>query len=296
MEVLQQTNLRTVLFMIAAEKLPLSIVESKGFKRLMNTAVPLYTVPSRRTITRLIDAKYDILKKRFKEDLKLNSTFTLMCDIWTDVTNQSYIGVTIHFLRHELVLSNAMIGVFPLMQNHTANYIKETLVSIIESFDIDVANIAAIVTDSAANMTKAIRWIWSCKAFTLHCASFVSLGSRCYELTPHINEIIANIKSIVTMIKRSVAVSDELKRLQIRDGKADSIVLKFKQDVPTRWNSTYYMIKCFLELKDYVYPILLTCPTASIVLSREEDILENIVQILRPVEFVTMKISGLISN
>lgn len=143
--------------MIASENLPLSIVESKGFKRLMNIAVPLYTVPSRRTITRLIDAKYDVLKERFKNDLKLSSTFTLTCDIWTDVTNLSYLGVTIHYLRHELVLSNATIGVFPLMENHTANYIRETLVSIIESFDIDVASITAIVTDSAANMTKAIK-------------------------------------------------------------------------------------------------------------------------------------------
>jgi len=49
--------------MIASENLPLSIVDSKAFKRLMNTAAPLYTVPSRRTITRLIDAKYDVLKE-----------------------------------------------------------------------------------------------------------------------------------------------------------------------------------------------------------------------------------------
>lgn len=98
--------------MIASENLPLYIVDSKAFNRLMNTAVPLYTVPSRRTITRLIDAKYDILKESFKKDLKLSSTFTLTCDIWTDVSNQSYLGDTIHYLRHKLVLSNTTIGVF----------------------------------------------------------------------------------------------------------------------------------------------------------------------------------------
>jgi len=87
--------------------------------------------------------------------------------------------------------------------------------------------------------------------------------------------------------------SDELKRLQRRDGKTESTALKFKQDVPTRWNSTYFMIERFLQLKDYVYPVLLTCSTAPKLLSREEiDILEDIVRVLGPIEFVITEISG----
>lgn len=280
--------------MIASENLPLSIVDSKAFKRLMNTAAPLYRIPSRRTITRLIDAKYDVLKEKFKEDLKCNSTYTLTCDIWTDVSNQSYLGVTIHYLKHELILTNATIGVFPLTQNHTANYIRETIISIIELFEINVTSITALVTDSAANMVKAITdGFGSTKHLPCIAHALSHLVPDAIKLSPRIEEIIVKIKSIVTMIKRSVVASDELKRLQIRDGKTDSTALKFKQDVPTRWNSTYYMIKRFLELKDYVYPVLLTCPTAPKILSREEiDILEDTVRVLGPIEFVTTEISG----
>ncbi|XP_071650785.1 E3 SUMO-protein ligase ZBED1 [Temnothorax longispinosus] len=283
-----------ILFMITSENLPLSIVDSKGFKRLMNRAAPLYTVPSRRTITRLIDAKYDFLKDSFKEDLKLSSTFTLTCDIWTDVSNQSYLGVTIHYLRHELVLSNATIGVFPLMQNHTANYVRETLISVIESFGIDVESIIAVVTDSAANMKKAITDGFGSAKHLPCIAHIVShLVPDAIKLSPRIGEIIAKVKSIVSVTKRSVVASDELKRLQIRDGKTDSTALKLKQDVPTRWNSTYYMIERFLELKDYIYPVLLTCRTAPTALSREEiSILEDTVRLLGPIEFVTTEISG----
>lgn len=60
-----------------------------------------------------------------------------------------------------------------------------------------------------------------------------------------IEEIITKVKNIVT-VKRSVVASDELNRLQKRDGKTEGTILKFKQEVPTRWNSMLYMIERFL--------------------------------------------------
>lgn len=193
-------------------------------------------------------------KKNFKEDLKLGSTYTLTCEIWTDMSNQSYLGITVYYLRHELVLTNATIGVFPLAQNHTANYIKETIISIIELFRIETNAITVLVTDSALNMIKAIiDGFDPGKHLPCIAHALSHLVPDAIKLSPHIREIITKVKSIVTVIKRSVVASDELKRLQIRDGKTESTVLKFKQDVPTCWNSTYYMIERFLQLKDYVY-------------------------------------------
>lgn len=52
-----------VLYMIAVDNAPLSTVENDGFKLLMKTAVPLYNLPSRKTITRLMAIKYEMLKK-----------------------------------------------------------------------------------------------------------------------------------------------------------------------------------------------------------------------------------------
>lgn len=50
------TNL--IMYMIAKDNLPLSIVENEGFQRFMKIITPLYKVPSRKTITKLLDAKY----------------------------------------------------------------------------------------------------------------------------------------------------------------------------------------------------------------------------------------------
>jgi len=42
------------------------------------------------------------------------SSFTMTCDIWTDVSNKSYLEVTIHYLKTETLLTKGTIGVIPL--------------------------------------------------------------------------------------------------------------------------------------------------------------------------------------
>lgn len=53
------------MYMIATDKMALTTVENKGFQQLMKTTVPLYKVPSRRTITKLIEMRYEALKEAF---------------------------------------------------------------------------------------------------------------------------------------------------------------------------------------------------------------------------------------
>lgn len=86
----------SIMYMISVDKLPLSTVQSRGFKILMKTVAPLYSIPSRKTLTNLLETRYNIMKEQFKEKIKKALSYTLTCDNWTDCTNQSYLGVTIH--------------------------------------------------------------------------------------------------------------------------------------------------------------------------------------------------------
>lgn len=74
--------------MIAVDKMPLSTVQNEGFKLLMKTA-PLYTMPSRKTVTRLINVRYDVLKERFIATLKEIDSYSITCDNWTDVATDA---------------------------------------------------------------------------------------------------------------------------------------------------------------------------------------------------------------
>jgi len=55
----------------------------------------------------------------------------------------------------ETLLTKGTIGVIPLENNHTSEYIKNELLSILKEFKIDPSKIVAIVTNSASNMIKA---------------------------------------------------------------------------------------------------------------------------------------------
>lgn len=280
--------------MIAKDNLPLSLVDNEGFQQLMKVVTPLYKVPSRKTFTKLLDAKYEVLKGKFIKNLEKTASFTLTCDIWTDVSNKSYIGVTVHYLKTETLLTKGTIGVIPLESNHTAEYIKNELLAVLEHFNIKPANITAIVTDSAPNMVNAIYNILGNKKH-IPCVAHIlaHLVPDSLKTMYTIEEIITKVKEIVTFVRRSVVASDELTRLQKRDGKTEGTILKFKQEVPTRWNSMLYMIERFLQLREYIYPVMLKCSTSLEMLTHKEfDVLHDLVNILRPIEMVTKEIGG----
>lgn len=54
--------------MIAADDMPLMTTERRGFKKFLKVVVPRYTPPSRKTITRYMDAKYDTLSSKVKSE------------------------------------------------------------------------------------------------------------------------------------------------------------------------------------------------------------------------------------
>ncbi|XP_030752727.1 zinc finger BED domain-containing protein 4-like isoform X2 [Sitophilus oryzae] len=280
-----------IMFMICKDSLPLNTVEKEGFQYLMKTTVPLYKLPSRRTVTQMIDDKYDIVSLQFKEKLVDVESICLTTDIWTDPHNtRSYMGLTGHFID-EGDLMSINFGVSHLTEPHNADYLTQMITTMAEKWGITSEKVTAVITDNGANIVKAVitaygksKHIW-CFAHTLNLVAQKPFEEK--DGVESAKALLHIIKDITRYFKQNVNAADALRKAQNNTG----LPLKLIQSVCTRWNSIYYQIERFVKLSEFIAPILLNHPKAPSMLSASQlDAIKDLINILKPMEAVTKEV------
>lgn len=101
-----------------------------------------------------------------------------------------------------------------------------------------------------------------------------------------IQDVVAKVKAIVEYVHRSTVASERLRATQLQMGLEP---LKMKQDVTTRWNSTFYMLQRVLDRKDAIISTLaLMNPSLTTLTFAEWDVVKDACDILKPFEEVTV--------
>lgn len=271
---------------------PFSVVEGKGFVKLLKDVVPLYKIPSRETIKKRIDEKYEAMSEAFKHYITGAENYCLTYDIWTEtMQNKSFVGITIHFLENSKLKSGSL-GVFELFERHTAEYVQRRLYDIFNEWNISIDKVTAIVTDSTVMKVNREMFgekkIIPCFAHTVNLIVTNSLDKSKVSTL-----IISKVRKIVKFVKRSVNASDELRKKQKEKGLKEGQIKKLILDVRTRWNSTFYMLERFMELYEMIGAILLFRSDApSMITANEVGSLREIIQLLQPFERLTKEICG----
>lgn len=264
--------------MIVKEYHPFSIVEDKEFRNLINMLSPSYIIPSRKTVSNsLLPQMYEVVVQNVKLQLQNVSAVCLTTDGWTSRNNQSFVAVTAHFIdpRKEIDLSTVLLGCTSFPLKHTAKNLALFLKDIVAEWGLS-QNVAAVVTDNAANMKLAITNCgWrrlSCFAHTINL--IVQSGLSVIE------EILLKVKNIVSHFKRN---SHTLAKLQDFQKQTGSPILKLKQDCPTRWNSTYDMLDRVLKIKEPIIATLAVLNNAdlNVININDWEVIEKVKDLLK---------------
>ncbi len=125
--------------MIAQDMLPISFVEGKGFRTLMEFVEPEFTVPSRKTITARLEKLFDDNVRELRSQLASVGKIALTTDSRTALTTESYITITCHYIvnweTHSAVLqTNAM------PERHTAENLANTLSTAMDQWGLSGKN------------------------------------------------------------------------------------------------------------------------------------------------------------
>ncbi|KAF2878712.1 hypothetical protein ILUMI_27464 [Ignelater luminosus] len=274
---------------IVKEYQPFRVVEDPEFKKFIYMLCPNYKMPDRKTISNsLIPRLYNSTKEVISNELSDVDAVCLTTDGWTSINNQSFMALTAHFIdgnQEKHHLKSYLLGCVPFYEQHTAKNLCEQLKSQVNEWGL-ANKIACIISDNATNITSAIKvtgWrFFPCFAHTLN----LVLQAELFE----IKEQVDKVKAIVQFFERSSSALAKLKDTQSQMGLPE---LKLKQDVVTRWNSTYDMLSRIIAIKKAVVSLLAVDePHLNTLSPNDWIILEKSIEVLKLFSEITEEISA----
>lgn len=288
-----------VLHFIVLDDQPLSVVENEGFRNLMAYLQPRYSLPSRKYLSETaLPELYSIVAKKLADKLKGVRSMSFTTDIWTsDVCPMSLLSLTVHWVGSDYGLCSAVLQVKKCRGSHNRTTIAAALTDVLDHWMIPPQKVHVILRDNASNMRAAMQDM-----------SVSNLGCFAHSLQLVVNEgvisqrsvsdALASSRKIVAHFKHSQLAQSRLEDLQREmQGTAETTTpSRLVQDVQTRWNSSYYMIKSLLKEKRPLCAYAADHNLPATLSANDWALIEKTATVLDPFEELTRKISSATST
>ena len=276
---------RKLALMCALDMRPISIVEGVGFKNFVLALNPNYKIQCRKTVMKHLHILDQECKKDLIELLMGVESVAFTSDLWTSTALNGYITVTAQYFDNKWEMRSNVLATRVMGERHTGTNIGTQISKIKDEFR--VKKCSALVTGNASNMRIAAKELGFAH---VHCfAHTLQLAVEDGLIVSQIAKTLGAARRIVSHFNHSVLATEALLAKQPENQK-----LKLIPDMPTGWNSSYYMIERLLQLRIPVYSVIfdeaITKSSIRATLDLKDEywkVMEDITPILEPLVYDT---------
>uniref|UniRef100_A0A803MZQ8 BED-type domain-containing protein n=1 Tax=Chenopodium quinoa TaxID=63459 RepID=A0A803MZQ8_CHEQI len=238
---------------VVKHDLPFQFAEYSAVRKLINYINPDVKLVSRNTL------KADVLKmfKREKDKLKeelsvVKGRISLTSDCWTSITTDGYMSLTAHFVDNQWNLQKKIMNFRFLPPPHTGVHMSDHVYDFLKEWRIQ-KKIMCITLDNASSndvfadvIKNELDLVCGGDYFHVRCCAHI-LNLIVQDRLKEINEAVVKVRETVKYCKGSQARKQRFLTC-VAHVELDSS-RGLRQDVPTRWNSTYLMLENVLYYK-----------------------------------------------
>lgn len=137
---------------------PFDILEDPEFKNLLKMLNGSYKLPSRKTVSNsIIPLLYHQTYENVKDIMTNSFAVCLTTDGWTSIKNESFMGVTAHFINENVSLQSVCLGCEKFEERHKIENLSKFLNNTIQEWAL-ANKITAVVSDNAPNIVGAVKY------------------------------------------------------------------------------------------------------------------------------------------
>lgn len=202
----------------------------------MSELEPRYVLPSRRYFSEIvIPSIHAKVKCHVSELLKSTDYVSVTTDIWSIThTHHSFMSLTAHFIAcSSMEKKHVMLSARKFDQSHNAENVAAAILSHVQSWE----NLVCVLRGNAANLIAGMR---VANIPSLPCLAHSLQLIKDGVFQPAVQKLLSCARSIVGHYHRSNVAFQTFQTIQRQLGLPEHCLI---QDVPTRWNSSYYMLE-----------------------------------------------------
>ncbi|KAG0152996.1 hypothetical protein PDIDSM_1955 [Penicillium digitatum] len=250
---LQEDWEEDLLQFLTLNRLPFHLIEHPSFKRIINKARSAPSppvIPSADTIRRRLGSLVKDRQQRILRTLPSGSKISIALDCWTSPFSQAFMAITGYFIDSDWVYREVLLGFKPLHGTHTGSYLRSVLIETLVEHNIEdkalsddtiitrIPCLAHVIQLSLNQLLARIKAVPLNESAETRWTEKQSRLAQENAKQSQISSTLNKVRYLAIYVNASPQRRETFYNLQTTNIKIVPI-----QDVKTRWNSTFLMLR-----------------------------------------------------